>query len=103
MGHIDDDDDDPYGGTTGGAVEYVFDNAADTDDNIIVMGGPSRAGSKSGARRDGVPKEADERWHDGRPVLAGFALDPLGVRADEWSVISCKIQSFRPMLTKKKV
>jgi hypothetical protein len=26
------------------------------------------------------------RWHDGRPVLAGFELDPVGVTQDKWSV-----------------
>ena len=88
VGHVEDDDDDPYGGTTSGAVEYVFDNAADPDDNIIVMGGPSRAGPASGAGNHGRSMEGDERWHDGRSVLAGFALDPLGVPADKWFVLS---------------
>lgn len=27
-----------------------------------------------------------DRWHDGRPVLEGFALDPLGVPTDKWWV-----------------
>lgn len=26
------------------------------------------------------------RWHDGRPVLPGFELDPLGVPTDKWLV-----------------
>jgi len=86
VGHVDDDDDDddPYGASTSGAGEYVFDNGGEKEDEIIVMGGPSRQTMSSRSRDDRRGKEGDERWHDGRPVLAGFALDPLGVPPDKW-------------------
>ena len=83
-GHVDDEEDDPYG-ASGSGVEYVFDNAAAEDDDLIVMGGPSRSshGSKTGDLR----ADDQERWHDGRAVLSGFAMDPLGVPVDKWCVL----------------
>lgn len=84
VGHADEDDDDPYGASTSGATEYVFDNAGDKDEDIIIMGGRSRSASKPGGPSGGRGREGDERWHDDRPVLAGFELDPLGVPPDKW-------------------
>lgn len=81
---MEDDEDDPYGASTSGVGPYVFDNAADNNDEIIVMGRPSRPGLSSGAANGGRGKEGDERWHDGRPLLSGFQLDPLGVPPDKW-------------------
>ena len=81
---MDDDEDDPYGASSSAKVEYVFDNTVDQDDDVVVMGGPSRPTERSGASITGRGAEGDERWHDGRPVLAGFSLDPLGVPPDKW-------------------
>jgi G patch domain-containing protein 1 len=63
---------------------YAFDTGND-DEDVIVMGGPSRpvAGGKQDQRAREPLNDVD-RWHDGRPVLSGFELDPLGVPPDKW-------------------
>lgn len=47
------------------------------------MGGKAGQQEKSKGT-DYAPR--DDRWHDGRPILGGFALDPLGVPTDKWCV-----------------
>ncbi|WVQ79390.1 hypothetical protein IAT38_001487 [Cryptococcus sp. DSM 104549] len=85
-----DDDDDPYGaGPSTSSLAFAFDHGDEADDDVIVMGGASqRPGLGSGmpGSRGGQSSSAgsDDRWHDGRPVLAGFMLDPDGVPADKW-------------------
>jgi G patch domain-containing protein 1 len=80
----DDDDDDPYGSTnaSSSSLAFAFDNAAEQNDDVIVMGEiakPDR--SQAGAPRK---SGSTDTWHDGRPVLPGFVLDPLGVPTDKW-------------------
>lgn len=57
---------------------YAFDTGEEEDDRIV-LGVPaatsSRAADTSGST---------DRWHDGRPVLTGFTLDPKGVPQDKW-------------------
>ncbi|ORY34948.1 hypothetical protein BCR39DRAFT_563551 [Naematelia encephala] len=82
------DDEDPYGvsHTGGDGLHFAFDTNEE-DGDIVVMGGPSRQPSsiKSGTNGAGrQPLDADDRWHDGRPVLPGFVLDPLGVPTEKW-------------------
>lgn len=86
----DDDDDDPYGDAGAGAssssaLAFAFDQGGE-DDDVIVMGGPSKvvSTSRNGQTGKDAPVDDKNRWHDGRPVLAGFELDPLGVPADKW-------------------
>jgi G patch domain-containing protein 1 len=92
IGHVEDEDDyDPYTAGPSNSTEYVFDTA-DNDDDVIVMGGPSRAGLGSTSRLPppptrSAPAPADlkgDRWHDGRPVLVGFTLDVRPITADKW-------------------
>lgn len=105
---LDEDDDDPYsitGPSTGGGGRFAFNNDEDEDDNIIIGesssfrnpniqpkgpgfgSGNERGQSRfSGSTRNGMNGDEDDknRWHDGRPVLNGFELDPLGVPPDKW-------------------
>lgn len=76
-----DDEDDPYTSYGVDARPYAFDGG-DDDHEIINIGGPSR----NSTRRPAASRDVGdgERWHDGRLVLAGFELDPLGVPADKW-------------------
>lgn len=89
----DDEDDDPYTSTAGPSNSnrhFAFD---DGEDEPIVIGDTSTS-SSTGASRFGRPGASRDtygqssvdpnRYHDGRPVLAGFELDPLGVPADKW-------------------
>lgn len=78
------DDDDPYGNAeaSSSSLAFAFDNNAEADDDIVVMGQPAptpRNGS-SNVQKPG----ATDTWHDGRPMLSGFVLDPLGVPTDKW-------------------
>lgn len=82
------DEDDPYGASAGGDSEsrhYAFD-LGEEDEDVVVMGDqPSSRDSrtvKAGQRSVG----GQDRWHDGRPVLAGWVLDVKGVPADKWYV-----------------
>lgn len=82
-----DDDDDPYGETeaSSSSLAFAFDNRAENDDEVIVMGEPVPAPT-AGTRKSG----STDTWHDGRPVLSGFEMDPLGVPADKWWVAVSK-------------
>lgn len=61
------------------SLAFAFDQNA--DDDVITMGGPS---SREQRTQPGDYAQSGDRWHDGRPVLSGFALDPLGVPTDKW-------------------
>jgi G patch domain-containing protein 1 len=80
---VDEDEEDPYGPAGSTDRPYAFDNG-DGDDDVIMMGGPSRTAPRSDQNRSRAPADDLERWHDGRPVLTGFSLDPLGVPPDKW-------------------
>lgn len=77
-----DDDDDPYGTAeaSSSSLAFAFDNNAEADDDIVVMGEPAPKTDKP------KPPGSTDTWHDGRPVLQGFVLDPLGVPTDKWYV-----------------
>jgi G patch domain-containing protein 1 len=81
----DDDDDDPYGttGASSSSLAFAFDNAAEQNDDVIVMGEMAKPADRSQPQ---APRKtgSTDTWHDGRPVLAGFVLDPLGVPTDKW-------------------
>lgn len=66
---------------------YAFD-ANENEDDVINIGGPSRSGPKFKPPSEAAPTDTT-RWHDGRPVLPGFELDPLGVPPDKWFVPRC--------------
>jgi G patch domain-containing protein 1 len=89
----DEEEDDIYNtaGTAGASSSsraFAFDTA-EPDEDVVVMGGPSRADANRPDRAGRavlgrtVPDDV-ERWHDGRPVLVGFMLDPKGVPPDKW-------------------
>ena len=89
-----DDDDDPYGPDDNGAGpsrtdrHYAFD---DVEDDSLTIGALSpTASTRTNARgQSAISVSADidtSRYHDGRPVLPGFELDPLGAPADKWCV-----------------
>ncbi|CAK9785011.1 unnamed protein product [Cutaneotrichosporon oleaginosum] len=69
------DDHDPYGADATDRTHYVFDDE-DVDGDMIVLGQPGASNTVADGARNAA---SAERWHDGRPVLAGFALDPKGV------------------------
>lgn len=88
-----DDEDDPYAiaGPSTSARPFAFTDADEDEDMPVVIGGsagPSRlppsARDMSSSSRGGRSDIDTTRWHDGRPVLSGFELDPLGVPADKW-------------------
>lgn len=85
----DDEDDDPYGaeGSGSNSRHFAFDNG-EVEDEVIVMGGPSKPPTRESNGHKALVGEGNgtDTWHDGRPVLAGFALDPLGVPTDKWLV-----------------
>lgn len=82
----DDDDDDPYGttGASSSSLAFAFDNATEQNDDVIVMGELAKPADRSQAGTSRKPGSTDT-WHDGRPMLQGFVLDPLGVPTDKWS------------------
>lgn len=82
--YVDDDDDDPYAAGPSSAGAFAFEHG-DGDDDVIVMGGKEESQDRNRGT-DYAPR--DDRWHDGRPILGGFALDPLGVPTDKWYVPS---------------
>jgi G patch domain-containing protein 1 len=47
---------------------------------MIVLGQPG-ASESAGDKRT---VSSTDRWHDGRPVLTGFVLDPKGVPKETW-------------------
>lgn len=84
--HVDmEDDDDPYS-VAGPSSSRPFAFTGEDEDMPVVIGGPSRT-STNPSRQETSRSDIDTtRWHDGRPVLPGFELDPLGVPADKWYV-----------------
>ncbi|EIW71722.1 hypothetical protein TREMEDRAFT_27509 [Tremella mesenterica DSM 1558] len=76
-----DEEDDPYaeaGPST--RPHLVFE--PDEEDEVIVMGGPVL---KSSGPLSEKPHGNDKNhWHDGKPVLPNFELDPLSVPTDKW-------------------
>lgn len=80
------DDDDPYGTgeASSSSLAFAFDNLAEADDDIVVMGQPAPT-ARPGESKTKQPGATDT-WHDGRPVLPGFVLDPLSAPTDKWSV-----------------
>ncbi|KLT41563.1 DUF1604-domain-containing protein [Cutaneotrichosporon oleaginosum] len=74
------DDHDPYGADATDRTHYVFDDE-DVDGDMIVLGQPGASNTVADGARNAA---SAERWHDGRPVLAGFALDPKGVPTETW-------------------
>ncbi|KAK8849514.1 hypothetical protein IAR55_004848 [Kwoniella newhampshirensis] len=103
-GHVlEEEDDDPYAGpSASGSQHFAFGEDEDEDD-VIVMGGPSfrpGLGTKSGSGRGRAQfdneKAGEDRWHDGRPVLVGFALDPKGVPPDKWFAMPGIPSDWRP-------
>ncbi|EAL20787.1 hypothetical protein CNBE1490 [Cryptococcus deneoformans B-3501A] len=84
---LDIEDDDPYAvGPSTSSRPFAFDHNDDEDD-VIVMGGSARPGLGMGSTDvQGGKKavDAEDHWHDGRPVLVGFMLDPEGVPQDKW-------------------
>lgn len=84
---LDDEGDDPYAvGPSTSSRSFAFDHNDDEDD-VIVMGGPARPGPGIGSTDVLGGKKTvggQDHWHDGRPVLVGFMLDPKGVPQDKW-------------------
>lgn len=72
-----DDEEDPYTTTSGAdRTVYAFDDGE--ADDVVMVGQQSD-------RPVAAPKVQDENhWHDGRPILQGFVLDPKGVPKDKW-------------------
>jgi G patch domain-containing protein 1 len=86
-----DEDDDVYGGYEGGPSRsnrhYAFD---DLEDEPITIGASSAAGPSFSRPHQAITVSSDidtTRYHDGRPVLPGFELDPLGAPTDKWYVM----------------
>ena len=78
-----DDEDDPY--AVAGPSSRPFAFTGEDEDMPVVIGGPSPSMSSSKPYSRETNTDIDHtRWHDGRPVLSGFELDPLGVPADKW-------------------
>jgi G patch domain-containing protein 1 len=76
-----DEDDDPYGaGPSGSDHHLAFEH--DEEDEVVVMG--ERPGLGSSSRPAATEAGGANHWHDGRPVLPTFQLDPLGVPTDKW-------------------
>ncbi|WVQ75055.1 hypothetical protein IAR50_004664 [Cryptococcus sp. DSM 104548] len=79
---ISEDDDDPY---SAGPSDnhYAFDHTEQPDDEIITLG--SKAGlGMSASRPPASASVSQDTWHDGRPILPQFVLDPKGVPQDIW-------------------
>lgn len=89
----DDDDDDPYGADATDRTHYVFDNEDAAADDMIVLGQPDSSGPASDKPRAGG---SSDRWHDGRPVLTGFILDPKGVPKETWWAFPDIPDDWRP-------
>ncbi|OCF37096.1 G patch domain-containing protein 1 [Kwoniella heveanensis BCC8398] len=104
--HPDDDFDDPYAEAGPSTRRLAFDHGEDEDDDVILMGSSDRPGlGMSSKRKNGRDGErgsrtsddyGDDRWHDGRPVLVGFALDPKGVPPDKWFAMPEIPSDWRP-------
>lgn len=83
-----DDEDDPYSTTEASTSARPFAFTEEDEDMPVVIGGPGPSSlSHFTPTFTGTGKNTDldtSRWHDGRPVLPGFELDPLGVPTDKW-------------------
>ncbi|WVW86716.1 hypothetical protein I302_108770 [Kwoniella bestiolae CBS 10118] len=97
---LDDDEFDPYSEAGPSSRPLAFDGL-DEEDEVIMMGGSTRPGLGSGSNRNkenrftGMDVQQDT-WHDGRPVLKGFALDPKGVPPDKWFAMPEIPPDWRP-------
>ncbi|KAK4684210.1 G patch domain-containing protein 1, partial [Tremellales sp. Uapishka_1] len=103
VGYVDgEEDDDPYStGSTSQAGRFAFESNNADDDNIIIMGEKPGAraglGSKGKAREDTTASVGKgDRWHDGRPMLAGFVLDVRRVQPDKWFAMPDIPAEWRP-------
>ncbi|WVF68630.1 hypothetical protein IAT40_003400 [Kwoniella sp. CBS 6097] len=104
--HPDDDFDDPYAEAGPSSRHLAFDHGDDEDDDVILMGTSERPGLGLGSKkkndRNGeaptrnAGRFGEDRWHDGRPVLVGFALDPKGVPPDTWFAMPEIPSDWRP-------
>ncbi|WWC73506.1 uncharacterized protein I206_107477 [Kwoniella pini CBS 10737] len=90
----DDIEDDPYVEAGPSSRHLAFDSM-DDEDEIIMMGG-SRPGLGSRSNKENRFDGPQDTWHDGRPVLAGFSLDPKGVPPDTWFVMPEIPPDWRP-------
>ncbi|BEI88274.1 uncharacterized protein CcaverHIS019_0109920 [Cutaneotrichosporon cavernicola] len=89
------DDDDPYSADATDQTHYVFDNE-DVGDETIVLGQPGAPESGGDEARSG---SNTARWHDGRPVLTGFVLDPKGVPKETWWAFPDIASDWKPSPT----
>ncbi|ODO06894.1 hypothetical protein I350_04254 [Cryptococcus amylolentus CBS 6273] len=78
---MNEDDDDPYSAGPSGS-HYAFDNHEQPEDEIITLG--PKAGLGSSTSRPSSTSVSHDTWHDGRPILPRFVLDPKGVPQDTW-------------------
>ncbi|WWC95390.1 hypothetical protein V866_002252 [Kwoniella sp. B9012] len=96
---LDDDDYDPYSEAGPSSRPLAFDGS-DDDDEVIMMGGSTRPGLGSKSNKENrysAGREVQQdTWHDGRPVLKGFALDPKGVPQDKWFAMPDIPPDWRP-------
>lgn len=84
-GVAEDDEDDMFSaGPSRDSLHYAFDSG-EVDDDTIVLGQTGTSGGDTTAVTSATPGSTD-RWHDGRPIMAGFILDPKGVPQDKWFV-----------------
>ncbi|WVQ96167.1 hypothetical protein IAU59_003270 [Kwoniella sp. CBS 9459] len=98
--HPDDDYDDPYAEAGPSTRQLAFDHGDNEEEDVIVMGSSDRPGLGMSAKRphgrDKADRNGEDRWHDGRPVLVGFALDPKGVPPDRWFAMPEVPSGWRP-------
>nr|XP_019003730.1 G patch domain-containing protein 1 [Kwoniella mangroviensis CBS 8507]OCF67191.1 G patch domain-containing protein 1 [Kwoniella mangroviensis CBS 8507] len=96
---LDDDDYDPYAEAGPSSRPLAFDGL-DDDDEVIVMGGSTQPGLGSRSNKKNRYSAGrdlqQDTWHDGRPVLKGFALDPKGVPQDKWFALPDIPPDWRP-------
>ncbi|ORX37960.1 hypothetical protein BD324DRAFT_578686 [Kockovaella imperatae] len=77
-----DEDEDPYAETSTSNQRFVLDQGGDDEGDIIMVGG--HADRTKNSRDTTSGPDRTDRWHDGRPILPGFTLDPKGVPPDKW-------------------
>lgn len=83
-------DEDPYSAnatasTSAEGNRFAFD--LDDDDGDVIMMGAVSTKSKAKGKTKVAPLASAgpvDQWHDGRPVPAGFVLDPKPVVSDKW-------------------
>nr|XP_018260453.1 G patch domain-containing protein 1 [Kwoniella dejecticola CBS 10117]OBR82611.1 G patch domain-containing protein 1 [Kwoniella dejecticola CBS 10117] len=92
--HPDDDHEDPYS-EAGPSTRHLAFDGMDDDDEVILMGGP-RPGLGSKSNQENRYTGTQDTWHDGRPVLPRFSLDPKGVPPDKWFVLPDIPPDWRP-------